>query len=62
MWSTTSNDNLRSIRSEYPYIVEKLSSITITLHNNLKLAATIWMPKSLIISNKCLFLKGFLFI
>jgi predicted acyl esterase len=38
-----------SIRNEYPYIVEKLSSITIVLDDGVKLAATIWMPISCIL-------------
>ncbi|CAF3562233.1 unnamed protein product [Adineta steineri] len=36
----------RSIRTEYPYIIEKFSSITVLLNDGIKLAATIWMPKN----------------
>jgi hypothetical protein len=38
-----------SIRTEYPYLIEKCSTVTIEIEDNIKLAATIWMPKSLII-------------
>jgi hypothetical protein len=41
-------DSNRIIRTEYPYFIEKYSSITIILNDNIKLAATLWMPKSLL--------------
>jgi hypothetical protein len=43
------DENCRSIRNEYPYIIEKCSRITIVVDDNIKLAATIWMPQSWII-------------
>lgn len=46
------DDCPRNIRYEYPYLVEKWSSVTITLDDNIKLAANIWMPKSLIYFSK----------
>ncbi|CAF5051668.1 unnamed protein product, partial [Rotaria sp. Silwood1] len=45
MRSSNVDDCDPSIRNEYPYIIEKYSSITIELEDNIKLAATIWMPK-----------------
>ena len=36
----------RSIRTEYPYMIEKMTSITIVLDDGVKLAATLWMPQS----------------
>ena len=39
----------RRIRTEYPYLIEKHTAITIVLDDNVKLAATLWLPKSLII-------------
>ncbi|CAF4835932.1 unnamed protein product [Rotaria sp. Silwood1] len=46
MRSSNVDDCDPSIRNEYPYIIEKYSSITIELEDNIKLAATIWMPKN----------------
>ena len=43
-----SNDSNRRIRNEYPYFIEKISTITIVLDDNIKLAATLWMPKGLV--------------
>lgn len=34
------------IRVDFPYDIEKLSNISIVVDENIKLAATIWMPKS----------------
>jgi predicted acyl esterase len=44
---TSSNvDHHRFVRTEFDYVVEKLTQVTIPLDDNVKLAATIWMPTS----------------
>ena len=61
MKSLLEKDFHRTIRSEFPYEVEKLREISIPVDNHIKLAATIWMPKSRIclfsnsVGNKCFF-------
>jgi hypothetical protein len=44
--NSSEEDCNRTIRVDYPYLVEKCSSVTIIIDDNIKLAATIWMPKS----------------
>ena len=39
-------DVTRSIRKQFPYVVEKKTEITIELSDRIKLAATAWIPKS----------------
>jgi hypothetical protein len=46
--SLSGEDSHRRIRSEFPYLVEKCSTVTIVLDDNIKLAGTLWIPKSLI--------------
>ena len=46
MESLLEKDFHRTIRSEFPYGVEKLREMSILVDNHIKLAATIWMPKS----------------
>lgn len=36
------------IRTEFPYDVQKFTQVTIILQDNIKLAATLWIPKSFI--------------
>ena len=37
----------RSIRTDFPYTIDKLTTVTIVLDDGIQLAANIWMPKSL---------------
>jgi hypothetical protein len=46
-----------SIRKIYPYLIEKYSSVTIEIEDNIKLSATIWMPQSFIILFKIFLFK-----
>ncbi len=50
MATSSNDDSHRRIRTEYPYFIEKYSSVTIILDDNIKLAATLWIPKSFISS------------
>ena len=38
------------IRNEFPYDVQKFPQVTIVLEDNIKLAATLWIPTSFISS------------
>lgn len=53
--NSSEEDCNRKIRVDYPYLVEKWSSVTIIIDDNIKLAATIWMPKSCFILLKNIF-------